>query len=361
MAIFYGNGDGTFQAPIQYTPFHLPGGLAVGDFNGDRLSDLAVTQNGDGHAVAVMLNQPGTAEEPPTVTGLSPATGPTAGGTVVTITGTNFIGTSQVDFGSVPAGSFRVNSNTSITATTPAEAAGTVDVTVSNAGASATSPADHFTFTAPSTRPTVTGPTPTVGPTYGGTLVRITGTNFTGATAVDFGIDSGTARVTVVVPTDVWTGLGTTNNWSDPANWSLRVVPGPTTTARFDGTSQKDAIVDPAFGGRVGSIYITSLHTGNIALGRSRNIVGTFTQGGGTFNAHGFATTVGGSTKHLAGVFYLFPSGRSPGGWGRRPKAGAPRCGGLCPWGLRRLRRLRPSHPAPTTASLACTRTQAKC
>ena len=67
--------------PHPVHPVHLPGGLAVGDFNGDGLPDLAVTQNYTGHAVGVMLNQPNTAQHPPTVTGVSPASGPTTGGT----------------------------------------------------------------------------------------------------------------------------------------------------------------------------------------------------------------------------------------------------------------------------------------
>ena len=68
---------------------------------------------------------------------------------MVTITGTNFTGTTQVDFGSVSATSFTVNSNTSITATAPAEAAGIVDITVTKSGTSAAGAADHYTYQAP--------------------------------------------------------------------------------------------------------------------------------------------------------------------------------------------------------------------
>src|SRR5471030_262894 len=56
----------------------------------------------------------------PTVTGLSPSAGSALGGTVVTITGTNFTGATAVVFGAANAPSFTVNSATSITATTPA-------------------------------------------------------------------------------------------------------------------------------------------------------------------------------------------------------------------------------------------------
>ena len=66
----------------------------------------------------------------PIVKQLAPRAGPRAGGTAVTITGANLLGASAVDFGSVSATSFTVNSATSITAFAPSEPIGRVAVTV---------------------------------------------------------------------------------------------------------------------------------------------------------------------------------------------------------------------------------------
>ncbi|MBJ2143629.1 IPTL-CTERM sorting domain-containing protein [Delftia acidovorans] len=126
----------------------------------------------------------------PTVTSISPTAGPTAGGTSVVITGTNFSGTTAVTFGATAATGFTVNSATQITATAPAHAAGTVDVRITTVGGtSATSAADQFTYVA---APTVTSVSPTAGPAAGGTSVVITGTNLSGATAVTFGATAAT-------------------------------------------------------------------------------------------------------------------------------------------------------------------------
>lgn len=87
----------------------------------------------------------------PTITSISPASGPTAGGTAVTINGNNFTGltgASAVKFGGSNATSYTVNSATQIVATAP-PGAGTVDVTVTTpGGTSATSTADQFTYIA---------------------------------------------------------------------------------------------------------------------------------------------------------------------------------------------------------------------
>jgi len=83
------------------------------------------------------------------VANISPKTGVLGGGTSVTITGSGFTGATNVLFGTTPATSFTVVSDTQITAASPvATAAGAVDVTVVNLmGTSATSAADKFTYT----------------------------------------------------------------------------------------------------------------------------------------------------------------------------------------------------------------------
>jgi len=136
----------------------------------------------------------------PTVTSINPNSGPILGGTTVTIDGTNFQGATIVSFGGTPA-TYTVVSATQITATSPAHAIGTVDITVTTSnGTSATSSAAQYTYTA-TAAPTVTSINPNSGPILGGTTVTIYGTNFQGATVVSFG---GTpATYTVVSATQI--------------------------------------------------------------------------------------------------------------------------------------------------------------
>jgi hypothetical protein len=124
----------------------------------------------------------------PTVTRLSPTSGPSAGGTSVTITGTGLLSGTTVKFGAVAAAQVTVNSPTSITATSPA-GSGAVDVTVSNTnGTSATSTGDKFTYIPP---PQVTSVSPNIGLVSLGGIALISGKGFTGATEVDFGTTRG--------------------------------------------------------------------------------------------------------------------------------------------------------------------------
>jgi formylglycine-generating enzyme required for sulfatase activity len=66
----------------------------------------------------------------PSVTAVSPTTGPTAGGTVITLTGTNLTGATGVTVGGVAAGSVQVIDATTVTAVTPPGSVGAKAVAV---------------------------------------------------------------------------------------------------------------------------------------------------------------------------------------------------------------------------------------
>jgi hypothetical protein len=89
-------------------------------------------------------------QPPPSVSSIGPSSGPSTGGTAVTIAGSDFADVSAVDSGGHPAASYSVNSESQIVATSPAASLGPVDVTVTTvAGKSAAGSGDVFTFTAP--------------------------------------------------------------------------------------------------------------------------------------------------------------------------------------------------------------------
>ncbi len=129
----------------------------------------------------------------PNVTAISPAKGAVTGGTRVTLFGSGFTGATAVRFGARAGTSLVVNSSNRITVTSPAGTAGFVNVAVISPGGSRTvSTASRFTYLA---RPNVTAISPAKGPVTGGTRVTLTGTGFTGATAVRFGNRAGTGLV----------------------------------------------------------------------------------------------------------------------------------------------------------------------
>ncbi|MFR9754097.1 IPT/TIG domain-containing protein, partial [Nocardia sp. 004] len=122
-----------------------------------------------------------------------PGSGPEVGGNSVTLSGTGFTGATGVDFGGVSAVSFTVVSDTQITATVPA-GTGTVAVTVTTAGGVSNSVS--YTYVA---APTLTSVVPGSGPEVGGNSVTLSGSGFTGATAVLFG---GVSAVSFTVVSD---------------------------------------------------------------------------------------------------------------------------------------------------------------
>jgi hypothetical protein len=116
-----------------------------------------------------------TYDPAPTLTAVSPLVGSTAGGAVITITGSNFRAGAAVLFGSEPGTGVNVASETLLTVTSPAHPAGVVTVAVRNDDGQGDSLPRAFRFVDP---PTVASATPNSGDVAGGTVVRLTGTGF---------------------------------------------------------------------------------------------------------------------------------------------------------------------------------------
>jgi hypothetical protein len=192
---------------VMITGTHFTGatGVTIGGAAATAVSVISPTSltcstpAGSLGAASVLVTTPGgtnaantlfTYVPPPTVTSLSPTSGSSAGGTLVTITGTNFTGATGVTFRNVAATSVTVFSATKITCITPACSVGAASVVVTTAGG-ANAANNLFSYVPPA--PTVTGTAANgdspvgSGSTLGGTLLTITGSNFTGAGSVTIG------------------------------------------------------------------------------------------------------------------------------------------------------------------------------
>ena|GEM_PF-767400 len=194
---------------ITYSATGLPSGLIIdgasGAITGTPTADGAFTVNvtataaiaGGASARYTIVVAPAA----PVLTGISPTTGSTMGGTALTITGNHLTGTTAMMLGSVAATSIKVVSNTQITAIAPSNAAGSVDVSVTTPGGTATLTA-AFTYIAPAlTFSPASGPIPggTAGVEYTQAVLVTGGTAPYSFSATGLpegmGIDQGTGKI----------------------------------------------------------------------------------------------------------------------------------------------------------------------
>ena len=119
------------------------------------------------------------------ITSVSPNVGPTAGGTVVTLTGIGFTANMTATFGGSPVTPTDITPTSAKVISPVRASAGTVSIRVNAvAGASPDTDADNFTYVS---IPVVSALSPTSGGATNVNVVTITGFNFTGATGVKFG------------------------------------------------------------------------------------------------------------------------------------------------------------------------------
>jgi hypothetical protein len=237
---------------------------------------------GSGHSNMFGTFTVNAAAPAPTIGGISPSSGPTAGGTAVAINGANFVSGATVTFGSLPATSTTFNNSTSITAVTPPQSAGLVSVTVQNPDGSSVA-FSGFTYVVPA--PTIASISPTSGPSAGGTAVTITGSGFQSGATVQFGGVAGTA-VTVNSPGSI---TATT-----PAH-ATGNLPSLAVDVVVSNPDSQTATLASAFTYQAPpSVAMTSINpTAGTSLGGTMvTIIGSgFTGGGITVTIGGVATT----------------------------------------------------------------------
>ena len=122
----------------------------------------------------------------PFVSAVSPPGGDTAGGTAITISGSNFVDGAAVEIGGAAASNVTFVSDSEITADTPAGAAGPASVKVTNPDGKSGMLAASFTYADP---PALTSVSPGWGPTAGGTTLTLTGTGFQAGATVHLGTE----------------------------------------------------------------------------------------------------------------------------------------------------------------------------
>ena len=234
----------------------------------------------------------------PTITGFSPiSSGP---GTSVIITGTNFTGATAVSFGTTAASSFTVNSSAQITAVVGSGSTGLVSVVTPGGTANSSG---TFTFTA---APSISGFSPTSGGM--GTSVIITGTNFTGATAVSFGATAATS-FTVNSSTQITAVVG-----SGSTGLVSVVTPGGTTNSSGTFTFTQSGSTSPP---AVDTLAATNITATSATLNGKLRKIGSASSNIVIFEfglTNGLGTTIAGvpSTFTVAGTFSVVLTGLTP-------------------------------------------------
>ena len=155
--------------------------------------------DGDGAVTGIDLGQllAGWGPCPPFISSVAPGQGTIVGGTPITISGAYFTGATSVTIGGAPATNMIVVSSTTITAVTPAHAAGSVSITITTPSRTSTFQ-NAFSYASSSILSIV----PNTGVFGGGTQITISGSYLSGATSVTIGGAPATNLI-VVSPTTI--------------------------------------------------------------------------------------------------------------------------------------------------------------
>ncbi len=252
----------TITAPSPVTGYLLVDALGAVSPN----SDIFIVQaSSSGMAARPTATAPVTctyAGDPPTLLSIVPASGPTAGGTTVTLTGTNFATGVTVTMGGIAA-SVTGSTSTSISVVTPVHSAGAVDVVVTNPDGLSALSAPLFLFIAP---PVIAPTSPVASPkgsiaftSSGGSGVGYTWSLATNASGGSIAATGGYTAGSTGSVTDV---IQVTDSLGGTATSSVTVSAGVLISLGTPSTAPKGSISCGASGGS-GVGFTWSLATNN--------------------------------------------------------------------------------------------------
>ena len=198
-------GVSTSSVQGQCTGDVIPSGIIDGVDLAQILSSWGPCTNcpadidGDGAVTGIDLGQllAGWGPCAPFIASVAPGQGTIVGGTPITISGAYFTGATSVTIGGALATNMVVVSSTTITAVTPAHAAGSVSITITTPSRASTFQ-NAFVYASSSILSIV----PNTGVVGGGALITISGSYLGGATSVTIGGAPATNLI-VVSPTTI--------------------------------------------------------------------------------------------------------------------------------------------------------------
>ncbi|MEI7792412.1 MAG: InlB B-repeat-containing protein [Candidatus Berkelbacteria bacterium] len=107
----------------------------------------------------------------------------------------------------------------------------------------------------------------------------------------------------------IWDGGGSDDSWSTAANWSNDTLPTAGCDVVFNGTSNKNSVIDNGFTSKIRTFTTNTGYSGTISANNDLTVSDNFTLNSGSFNAGSKKINIGGSLSMAANPFAIFDKG----------------------------------------------------
>ena len=151
----------------QFTLCHIPPGYSANGYSIMVGANAKAAHLAHGDSMGLCA--------PPTLTGVSPVTGPLTGGKTLNLTGTGFLGVRSITVGGTLCEAPKPTTGTQATCVLPAKAAGSYNVVITNSDGQRSTQTINYIY---QDAPSLASISPSSGTPQGGELLTLTGSNF---------------------------------------------------------------------------------------------------------------------------------------------------------------------------------------